>query len=138
MKFEEEGHTVKPMSSQGYTKKSGCADIGGVVASRMKYALVAGVFAVVCFAIFGGSGSTSAQAAELLSQYSNPKGLIMLIPVVILLTIAVKTQNIFVASTWGIISGSIIGILSGVLVPGDIISMQDGALSCLSSLQLLF
>ena len=85
--------------------------------------------AVVCFALFGGSGSTSEQAAELLSQYSDPKGLIMLIPVVILLTIAVKTQNIFVASTWGIISGSIIGIISGTLVPGDVISMQDGALS---------
>ena len=121
--------TIASASSQAYTRKKGCADIGGVVASRMKYALVAGALAVVCFALFGGSGSTSEQAAELLSQYSDPKGLIMLIPVVILLTIAVKTQNIFVASTWGIISGSIIGIISGTLVPGDVISMQDGALS---------
>lgn len=40
----------------------------------MKYALVAGALAVVCFALFGGSGSTSEQAAELLSQYSDPKG----------------------------------------------------------------
>ena len=121
--------TIASASSQSYAHKEGCADIGGVVASRMKYALVAAAFAVVCFAIFGGSGSSSALASEMLDSYSDPRGLIMLVPVVILLTIAVKTQNIFIASTWGIISGSIIGVLSGALVPGDIISMQDGALS---------
>lgn len=70
--------TIASASSQAYTRNKGCADIGGVVASRTKYALVAGAFAVVCFALFGGSGSTSEQAAELLSQYSDPKGLIML------------------------------------------------------------
>ena len=56
--------TIASASSQAYTRKKGCADIGGVVASRMKYALVAGALAVVCFALFGGSGSTSEQAAQ--------------------------------------------------------------------------
>ncbi len=121
--------TIASASSQEFTKKEGCADIGGVVASRMKYALVAAALALICFVIFGGSGTNSAEAQELLAQYSNPKGLIMLIPVVILLTLAVKTQNIFVASTCGILSGSIVGLLFGILTPADIISMQDGALA---------
>lgn len=62
----------------------------GVVGSRMKYALVAAAAATVCFALFGGSGSAinAAEAEAILTQYSNPKGLIMLIPVAILLIVA--------------------------------------------------
>ena len=58
--------------------------------SRMKYALVAAAAATVCFALFGGSGSAinAAEAEAILAQYSNPKGLIMLIPVAILLIVA--------------------------------------------------
>lgn len=62
----------------------------GVVGSRMKYALVAAAAATVCFALFGGTGAdvNAAEAEAILAQYSNPKGLIMLIPVAILLIVA--------------------------------------------------
>ena len=102
----------------------------GVVGSRMKYALVAAAAATVCFALFGGSGSAinAAEAEAILAQYSNPKGLIMLIPVAILLIVAFIKRNIYVACTWGLISGTIIGLVSGILVPSDIMGMQDGTL----------
>ena len=58
----------------------------------------------------------------------NPKGLIMLIPVAILLIVAFIKRNIYVACTWGLISGTIIGLVSGILVPSDIMGMQDGTL----------
>ena len=91
--------TIASASSQTYKYRKGCADIGGVVATRMKYALVAAAFALICFAVFGGAegGETSVAADEILAHYSDPRGLIMLIPVVILLIIAVKTQNIFLS-----------------------------------------
>ena len=104
--------------------------MAGVVGSRMKYALVAAAAATICFALFGGSGSAinAAEAEAILAQYSNPKGLIMLIPVAILLIVAFIKRNIYVACTWGLISGTIIGLVSGILVPSDIMGMQDGTL----------
>ena len=122
--------TIASAATQEYTKKDGVAEIGGVVATRMKYALVAAAVALVLFVIFGGSGSGVDEAGrELLAQYKDPSGLIMLIPVVILLFVAVKTQSLFRACTWGILSGIVIGLVSGVLTPADIVSMENGSLA---------
>lgn len=121
--------TIASAASQKYRYKSGTADIGGVVASRMKYALVAMLIACVGYFIVGGSGTGDPAGEEILASYMNPKGLIMLIPVVILLAVAIIKQDIFVAATWGIVSGTIIGLISGILIPADIISVQDGALA---------
>ena len=109
--------TIASASTQTYTRKEGTADVAGVVGSRMKYALVAALAATVCFVIFGGSGAetNAAEAEAILAQYSNPKGLIMLIPVVILLVVAFIKRNIYIACTWGLISGTIIGLVSGIL-----------------------
>ena len=52
----------------------------------------------------------------------------MLIPVIILLAIAFIKRNIYTACTWGLISGTVIGLVSGILVPSDIMGMKDGAL----------
>lgn len=46
----------------------------------------------------------------------------------ILLIVAFIKRNIYVACTWGLISGTIIGLVSGILVPSDIMGMQDGTL----------
>lgn len=121
--------TIASASSQEYKYHKGTADIGGVVATRMKYALVAAAIALLLFIITGGTGQNSAQASDLLSSYVDPHGLIMLIPVALLLVISVKTQNIFLASTVGIISGTILGLISNVLSPSDVISMERGSLS---------
>ena len=122
--------TIASASTQEYTNKPGVADVAGVVGSRMKYALVAAAAATVCFALFGGSGSAinAAEAEAILAQYSNPKGLIMLIPVVILLVVAFIKRNIYIACTWGLISGTVIGLVSGILVPSDVLGLQDGTL----------
>lgn len=123
--------TIASAATQSYKNKEGAADVGGVVSTRLKYALIAGAAATVCFAIFGGSG-TAVQAAEadaILAQYSDPKGLIMLIPVAVLLAVAFIKRNIYIACTWGIITGTVVGLVTGILVPADIMSVQDGALS---------
>lgn len=122
--------TIASASTQTYTNKEGAADIAGVVSSRMKYALVAALCATICFAVFGGSGAdaNTAEAEAILAQNSNPKGLIMLIPVVILLVVAFIKRNIYIACVWGIISGTAIGLISGILAPSDIMGMQDGNL----------
>lgn len=121
--------TIASAASQHYKNKSGTADIGGVVMTRMKYALVAMGIACVLFYIFGNAGSGDPAGRAILESYMDAKGLIMLVPVVILLVVAIIKRDIFIAATWGIISGTVIGLITGILTPADIISVENGALS---------
>ncbi len=120
--------TIASAATQSYTRKEGAADVGGVVKSRIKYALVSALISCILFFVLGGTGSYDAAGKEIMAQYMDPKGLIMLIPVIILLVVAVKKRDIFIAITWGIISGILIGSVSGIIGLGDIISVKDGVL----------
>ncbi len=120
--------TIASAATQKYITKKESADIGGVVASRFKYAIVAAVAACILFVIFGGGSGVGMGAEEIMARYSNPKGLIMLIPVVVLLGVAIIKRNIFISITCGIIVGTIIGLIFQIITPADIISNNEGAL----------
>lgn len=120
--------TIASAATQSYTKKEGSADIGGVVKTRMKYALVSAIASCILFYVLGGTGSYDVAGQEIMAKYMDAKGLIMLIPVIILLIVAVKKRDIFIAVTWGIISGIVIGMASGIIGLSDIMSVKDGAL----------
>ena len=100
------------------------ADIGGVVASRLKYSAVAGVIAIVIFAIFGGMGGT--YQGGTVDAAANPMALIMLIPVVIMLTVSTKTRNIYLGILVGLSLGTIVGLASG-LFPFSAVFANDAA-----------
>ena len=100
------------------------ADIGGVVASRLKYSAVAGVIAIVIFAIFGGMGGT--YQGGTVDAAANPMALIMLIPVVIMLTVSTKTRNIYLGILVGLSLGTIVGLVSG-LFPFSAVFANDAA-----------
>lgn len=71
----------------------------------------------------------TAESKALLTQYSDPKGLLMLIPMIVLLLVAFKTKSIFLAATIGIVTGTIVGLVSGIMHPSDILLVEDGAMS---------
>lgn len=118
--------TIISAGTQEYTKRQGVADVGGCVATRLKYSLVAGVISFVLFWIFGGGGTAGAGAEEILAQNMDPKPLIMLVPVAIMLIVAVKSRNIYKAITVGIIVGTVVGIAFGLIGFADVISVVDG------------
>lgn len=118
--------TIMSASTQEY-KKGGTADIGGVVSSRLKYSLVAGIIATVLFFIFGGGHSIGEGASEMLEASMNSKSLIMLVPVVIMLLVSVRTRSIYKAITAGLILGSAAGLIFGLITPADIANVADGA-----------
>ena len=121
--------TIASAGSQSF-KNGKNADIAGVVASRLKYVAVAAPIAFVLFLIFGGKGAISTtETVDLISQYSNPTGLAMLIPVAVLLIIAFKTGSIFIAVTWGLLSGCVVALPLGLFGFKDIVCYSDGALS---------
>lgn len=119
--------TTISASTQNYHRKSGVADIAGVVKSRAPYAAVAGVISLALFFVMGElTAHTSATQPTLTETASNPLALIMLIPAAAMLVVAFTTRNIFKAITVGLVTGTLVGLLSGLIKPTDIIGVEDG------------
>lgn len=118
--------TVISASSQKYSRRSGSAEIGGVVKTRTKYAILAAVISLILYSLLGGIGKVAATGEINIAAYSYPKGLLMLIPFVVVIAIAVSGRSIFSALIWGIITGSITGLFSGIFALGDFIQIQNG------------
>lgn len=112
--------TICSAASQG-------ADVGGVVKSRLRYTMVAAAITVVLIIIFGGGGSVSNVPYETLSQYMNPKGLIMLIPALITIYIAIKKGDIIYATTIGTIISILVAIPFGLNSFDKLFFVKDGA-----------
>ncbi|MDR1137291.1 MAG: hypothetical protein LBK91_03105, partial [Synergistaceae bacterium] len=113
--------TIISVSTQRYRKKEGIAEIGGVVASRAKYSIAAGLLTIPFYLLGGGSNAVYATDAMMDSG-----GLVMLIPVAILIYVAIKTENVFSATASGVISGIAVGLLAGRFAIQDIFSVTDG------------
>lgn len=120
--------TIASSQTQEFRNKEGLPDIGGVVQARLKYSAAAFVITAILFFIFGSRGAQGVMDEDLMAQYANPRGLFMLIPMILLLFCAFKTRNIFFSATIGIVSGTVVGIASGVMTTADILTVSDGAL----------
>lgn len=118
--------TIISAGTQEYANRSGFADVGGCVGSRLKYSLAAGVPSIILFCIFGGGGTVGTGAEEILAENMNPSSLIMLVPVALMLFVAVKTRNIYKAITAGIALGTIVGLAFHLITFDSIISVADG------------
>ncbi|QOR70950.1 Na+/H+ antiporter NhaC family protein [Ruania alkalisoli] len=117
--------TIISASTQRFRRKEGAADIGGVVTSRARYALVAAGLSAVGFVIFGGAGGGAVDETQL-AESANPLGLIMLIPMAVMLIVAFRTRNIFLAVTAGLALGTVTALLVGLLEPSGVIGVTDG------------
>jgi len=117
--------TILSSSTQRYRTRKGSADIGGVVRARMKYVIPAFLITITLYFLFGlGSESTTAVTQEIVQKYSHAPGMLMLFPICIVLFLAIKGRTVFEALTYGIISGMIIGLVSGLLTPADIFHIE--------------
>lgn len=121
--------TIISATSQTYKYKEGTAEIGGVVKSRFKYVIVAGIIAAVLFWFFGGSAASTntESAAKILTEYQNPMGLLLLIPTAVVIWMAVKGNSIFATLSTGTILAIIIGLAAGLFSIADLAMIEDGA-----------
>lgn len=118
--------TILSATTQHYKNKEGTAEIGGCVATRAKYSLVSAAISIVIYYFIAGGSSIVDGTNELLAGSMNSKSLIMLIPVTAALYISIKTRNIFQAMVVGLISGTPIALIFGLLTPKDIFYVIDG------------
>ncbi len=98
-------------------------DIPGVVRSRIKYALLAAIPALILFVLLGGDGADvdRARAGELFSASARPDGLVLLAPFALVIFLAVTGRHILVSLTWGIATAVALALAFGLAAPADIL-----------------
>jgi Na+/H+ antiporter NhaC len=98
-------------------------DIPGVVRSRIKYALLAAIPALILFTILGGGDAEidHARAAELLATSASPDGLVLLAPFALVIVLALRGHHILVSLTWGIVTAIALEMALGLAAPTDIL-----------------
>lgn len=78
---------------------------------------------MVLYFIFGAGQGTMGDMAEL-SKFSDVRGLWMLVPVAVLLFICFKTGNLFEGLSFAIVTGLVVGLLTGLFTFSDIVSID--------------
>lgn len=103
------------------------SDIGGVVASRFKYAIVAAVLAFIGYLLAGTvmTGTSVAQSAQqLFVENSNPLGLVHLISMFVVIITAVRGRHIIEAISWGLIIAVVLNLVLGLASLSDMLVFQ--------------
>lgn len=117
--------TIISASTQRSARTGAVADIGGVLRERARYALLAaGLSAVVFLLLSLGTGSGSAASGDVLDA-SSAKPLLMLIPVALMLIVAMRFRDIFLAVTVGLAVGTVTALLSGLITFADVVGVED-------------
>ncbi len=99
------------------------ADMGGVVRTRVWYSIPAAVITFFVVLLFGGSGTVTADIAELAF---NAKSLLMLIIPIVVIGCCLLKQHLLVSLSMGVIAGILIGLISGLYQFSDIFSYPGG------------
>jgi Na+/H+ antiporter NhaC len=98
-------------------------DIPGVVRSRFKYALTAGIPALIVFTLVGGGEGTldPERAQRILAESASPQGLVLLVPFALVIFLALRGHHILVTLTWGILSALALEFALRLVEPSQIL-----------------
>ncbi|EMA52816.1 Na+/H+ antiporter NhaC family protein [Halococcus thailandensis] len=103
------------------------SDIGGVVSSRFKYAAVAAIIALPAYIVAGSlmdGVDVAQQAGGLLTENSNPLGLVHLLSVAVVIGTAISGRHIVEAISWGLITSAVLNVVTGLASVSDMLVFQ--------------
>lgn len=100
------------------------ADIAGVVRTRLPYAMIALAVSLPVYAFMGESLPVSEAALS-----GDASALLMLVPVAVLIAVVVRTRDVLMAISAGVVTGTATGLLIGRLSFATIFAAVDGRLS---------
>lgn len=113
------------IDTQHDAKTKSPAKLRAVFKFRSPYLIFIAVISAVMFYMFGSSGiEVNAEQLALVSQSANGKGLIMLIPIVILLVISFIKQDLFLGLSYATVTGLILGLFTGNFQFQDILMVD--------------
>jgi Na+/H+ antiporter NhaC len=111
--------TIASASTQG-------ADIGGVVRSRLKYAIPAALLAVVAYGVMGGGGAVSSGGV---ASSGELRALAMAIAPVVVIVLLIARRPLLEGLLTGILVAAGIGLALGLIGVEQIISIDAGRYS---------
>jgi Na+/H+ antiporter NhaC len=106
--------TIASATTQG-------ADLGGVVRSRMRYALPAAVLALVSFALFGGSSGTQDAALDF---PQDKLSLVLLVVPALVVTLLMRGKHLVEGLLFGIVATVVLGLLMGRFALTDLLGVD--------------
>jgi Na+/H+ antiporter NhaC len=98
------------------------ADLGGVVRSRMAYALPAAAAALLVFAALGSAGGPSETAA---ATPRDVLGLVMLVVPVLVLALLIRRAHLVVGLFAGVAAATVLGLALGRYGPSDLLHIES-------------
>jgi len=101
------------------------AEVGEVVRTRLKYALVAAAASIVLYAVAGsllgaGSFGTDEQLAIPIAEYARPEALWMLLAPALTIILCVRGRALIQAIWYGIFSAIALGLVTGAFTLSDV------------------
>ena len=108
------------------------SDIGGVVASRFKYAIVPAVIAFAAYVVAGNAMSgieIAGDAREIFIQSAEPVGLLHLGSMGVVIFTAVRGRHIVEAISWGLVVAVVFNLLFDLAAPSDMLYFRAPARS---------
>ena len=112
--------TIASATSQG-------ADIGGVVRSRLKYALPAAALALVFYLVLGSGEPDLGSARTNAASAAGPRGLVMLLAPGVAIGVLLCRRHLFEGLIYGVLVALIAGLLFGLFSPEDILVIDREA-----------
>nr|WP_239524372.1 Na+/H+ antiporter NhaC family protein [Halogeometricum borinquense] len=100
------------------------SDIGGVVASRFKYAIAAAIPAFIAYVVMGNMMAgidISQQAQQLFLESSTPAGLAHLLSMAVVIGTAISGRHIIEAVSWGLVVAAVLNLSLGLATVSDMI-----------------
>jgi Na+/H+ antiporter NhaC len=107
--------TIASASSQG-------ADIGGTVASRLKYAMPAAGLALIAYIAVASRGA--AAQLEALALAGDPRGLAMVVVPIVVIALLLSRRHLLHGLLAGVMVGLVVGLAAGMLPPERLLSLD--------------
>jgi Na+/H+ antiporter NhaC len=98
-------------------------DVGTVVRTRIRYALVAGAVTLLAYVTFGLTGGEP-RAAALTGIDVRPAGLVMLLVPIVLMIMTVRGHHLIPALLYSLAFGILLGLLRGLMTPVDLLAID--------------
>jgi len=103
-------------------------DIGGTVRSRLKYAVPAGLVALVASALLGGGGPVSKIVAQTASDAppASPNGLVLLLSPALVIAMLLRRTHLITALLTGVATAVVIALALQLVTPYDLLHIAPG------------
>lgn len=115
------------------------ADIGGTVRARLKYAVPAGLVALVASFVLGGGDATDARTSAAIAAAAGPasasiatdaqsgRALVMLAVPMLVVGLLLAKRHLLEALLYGILASALLGVASGLIAPSQLLRVEPGS-----------